>query len=103
MMNNEINLKKVEGVKDKYIDKNGNIHYMKENGLRHREDGPAFIGISGYKQWIMFGEFHREDGPAIINHLDNTERYYLEGKYYKNKSQWESEVIKLKLKRLREL
>jgi hypothetical protein len=31
----------------------------------HREDGPAFEGSNGSKEWRINGKLHREDGPAI--------------------------------------
>lgn len=35
-------------------------------GLRHREDGPAYISAQGDEQWYLNGIRHRADGPAII-------------------------------------
>jgi len=35
------------------------------NGIRHREDGPAFEGANGIKEWCLNGGLHREDGPAV--------------------------------------
>lgn len=72
-------------------------HLGVENGTLHREDGPAFIGEDGYKQWIVNGKInrtidskgvkrwydenahlHREDGPAI-EFPDGRVEYWLEG------------------------
>ena len=33
--------------------------------ILHREDGPAFEGSNGSKEWRINGKLHREDGPAI--------------------------------------
>ena len=44
----------------------GNKYYYK-NGLRHREDGPAFEHYCGYKEWYLNGKFQRwetADGEA---------------------------------------
>ena len=39
-----------------------------KNGLRHREDGPAYRDFKrGASSWWLNGLRHREDGPAIIN------------------------------------
>lgn len=37
-----------------------------QNGLYHREDGPAIECFNGTKYWIINGKSHREDGPAIV-------------------------------------
>lgn len=35
-----------------------------QNGIRHREDGPAIVGDAA-ESWFKNGKRHREDGPAI--------------------------------------
>jgi hypothetical protein len=40
-------------------------HFYYNNGLLHREDGPAMIFASGTKYWLQNGKLHREDGPAV--------------------------------------
>jgi len=37
----------------------------KEMTILHREDGPAFEGSNGSKEWRINGKLHREDGPAV--------------------------------------
>ena len=37
-----------------------------QNGLRHREDGPAIKYITGSEEWYLNGKRHRTDGPAIM-------------------------------------
>ncbi|MFA7275886.1 MAG: hypothetical protein WC043_03685 [Pseudobdellovibrionaceae bacterium] len=37
-----------------------------EEGLLHREDGPAAILTNGTQKWYRHGKLHREDGPAKI-------------------------------------
>ena len=83
------------------VDKDGTIHYKNKNGRLHREDGPAYEETSGYKSWLIKGKWHREDGPARI-FTDGYEMYYLNDKKY-SKAQWENEVAKLKLKRIKDL
>jgi hypothetical protein len=41
-------------------------YLIKGTNLRHREDGPAVIAMSGTKEWWVNGKRHREDGPAAI-------------------------------------
>ena len=53
----------------------------------------VFINKKGY--------YHREDGPAMIFE-DNDCWYYLNGLKY-SKEDWELEVIKIKLERLKYL
>ena len=53
------------------------------HGLKHREDGPAYESDRGryrYEEWWQYGELHREDGPAIIDELNGTKYWYLNGK-----------------------
>jgi hypothetical protein len=53
--------------------------YDDEQGLLHREDGPAFEGSDGLKSWYFHGKLHREDGPAI-ERSDGTKEWFLNGK-----------------------
>ena len=53
----------------------------KLDGEEHREDGPAYIDISGYQSWWLKGKRHREDGPAIIFASGNIEWYLNDIKY----------------------
>ena len=85
----------------KSIDNNSTIRYINENGLLHREDGPAYEETSGYRVWYINGERHREDGPARI-WSDGEEWHYLNGKEY-SKEDWEEEIVKIKLKRIKDL
>ena len=57
------------------------IAFRNDFGHNHREDGPAFIGSSGYKAWFINGKRHREDGPAIIG-SNGHKAWYINGKYY---------------------
>jgi hypothetical protein len=49
------------------IRSNGSKYYYKDKSMitLHREDGPAFEGMDGSKEWRINGKLHREDGPAI--------------------------------------
>ena len=53
----------------------------RQNGLLHREDGPACEFTNGDKFWYRNGKHHREDGPAI-ECVNGTKRWYLEGIEY---------------------
>jgi hypothetical protein len=85
----------------KEVDKDGTIRYMNINGDLHREDGPAYEHPNGAKAWWKDGRVHREDGPARI-WPDGDLWYYLKGKSY-TKEEWEVQVVKLKLKRIKDL
>lgn len=52
------------------------FHY--QNGILHREDGPAAEHPCGIGYWLN-GKLHREDGPAFI-YPDGDEEYYLYNK-----------------------
>ena len=56
------------------------------NGVRHREDGPAYEDAGGNKYWYKNNKLHREDGPAVINAEETVkwsnngaEEWYLNG------------------------
>ena len=52
----------------------------------HRTDGPAFIGVNGFRAWFLNGIRHRTDGPAVIWANGNQE-WYLNGRQY-TESEW---------------
>ena len=83
------------------VDEWGNIHYTNENGEHHRLDGPAFESPNGYKSWLINGKFHREDGPSRI-FTNGSTRYHLNGIEY-TKEDWELEITKIKLERIKNL
>ena len=49
------------------INSSGSKFYYKYKAMNilHREDGPAFEGYDGIKEWRIDGKLHREDGAAI--------------------------------------
>lgn len=55
----------------------GGTQEWMQNGLLHREDGPALITTQS-KQWFKEGKRHREDGPAI-EYANGDKRWYLDG------------------------
>jgi hypothetical protein len=76
---------------------NGTKEWRLPNGLLHREDGPAFELIDGYKAWYIDGEKHREDGPAI-EYSDCGEMWYLNDiNYTEQEYKYKIRSIKLKL------
>jgi hypothetical protein len=57
---------------------NGNLYYQAWclNGMRHNEEGPAWIdyyenGNVMRKQWCLNGKLHNEEGPAHIKYYKN--------------------------------
>ena len=60
------------------VDSYGTIQYKNEKGLLHREDGPA------------------------VEFLDGDNWYYLNGINY-SKNEWEKEILKLKIIRIKDL
>ena len=72
------------------IDKNGDKR-CKLNGVYHREDGPAVIGVSGFKEWYIHGKRHRLDGPAV-EFADGRKFWCVNGKEITTKiAQWAKE------------
>ena len=106
------------------VDEWGTIYYRNEKGDFHREDGPAYEETSGYRVWYINGKWHREDGPAyekpsgtkewFINGKRHREdgpaveyssghiEYFLNDNYY-TKEEWEKEILKRKLERIKDL
>ena len=100
------------------------IEYYNDDGELHRLDGPAVIYDYGTKYWFkngklhrlgnlpaieydngdkeyyVNGNLHREDGYAI-DHIDGTKEYSLNGKFFIDKQEYEKELIKIKLERLK--
>ena len=63
------------------INSNGSKYYYKDKEMQilHREDGPAFEGSNGSKEWRINGKTHREDGPAIEWREGSVASWYLNG------------------------
>lgn len=80
-------------------DENSNIcyeYYLDEEGLLHREDGPAWIeydpaGDLYLEMYLINGDCHREDGPAVIYYYEegNNYNYFLNGIKYEEP--WQTE------------
>ena len=60
----------------------GSTEYKNEQGLFHREDGPAIEYTDGAKEWRQYGKLHRLDGPAIDYDIKNR-MCYIYGVYIK--------------------
>lgn len=67
----------------------------------HKLDGPAVEYNNGTKKWFIHGKLHREDGPAIIWNSGNV-LYFLNGEEISEKD-YQNEVVRLKMERLKEL
>ena len=90
----------------KTVDEEGIIRFKNEKGEFHRTDGPAIEYNNGFKAWFINGLRHRIDGPAIVYNKNSLFygdiEYYLNGKKY-SEEEYEQEVLKLKLMRLKDL
>lgn len=62
------------------IDDYGNTHWY-ANGVRHREDGPSYVGANGTEIWRIHGEIHRIDGPAVT-YINKKQSWYVNGNEY---------------------
>ena len=65
-----------------HIDEDGDKLYYadREMEILHREDGPAYEGANGSKEWYLNNKLHREDGPAIEN-ANGSKEWCLNGEY----------------------
>jgi hypothetical protein len=61
-----------------------------QNGLLHREDGPAYVDSSGYEVWYRQGVKHREDGPAV-SWRNGDRQYWVNGKFIRRENIYEPE------------
>jgi len=67
-----------------HITELGNKFYYKDKSMitLHREDGPAFEGWDGSKEWRINGKLHREDGPAV-EWSNGDKEWFLNGKLHR--------------------
>jgi hypothetical protein len=85
------------------VDKDEIIRYINENGLLHREDGPAYLNpLTGTKAWVINGKCHREDGPAIENVTNGTKIWYLQDKKL-TEEEFNDLLLRKRLQRIIEL
>jgi len=61
--------------------KNGH-KYWYQKGLLHRDNGPAIEDTDGSKSWYQKGLLHREDGPAKI-YADGSKLWYEKGRLHR--------------------
>ena len=66
--------------------------------MKHREDGPAVLWISGGKEWYINGKRHREDGSAV-EWADGTKLYYIDGKKL-TKQEFKNYILKKNLEEI---
>ena len=85
----------------KGADKDGIVRHRNENGLFHREDGPAIEYEYGTKSWWINDERHREDGPAVI-WSDGHVEYWMRDVEY-TADDYLLKVSLLKLERIKDL
>jgi hypothetical protein len=62
------------------INEYGDKFYHKDKAMTifHREDGAAYEGRNGSKEWWLNGVRHREDGPAV-EWISGRNFWYLNG------------------------
>jgi hypothetical protein len=60
-----------------YISRLYNIQAWFKNGIRHRDDGPAYIHNANMV-WFSEGELHNFNGPAVLE-LGGPEQYWIHG------------------------
>jgi hypothetical protein len=63
------------------INDKGTTIWYNEDGVYHRNDGPAIKDADGAKFWYQNGKCHRIDGPAAI-YTDGRKKWYIEGLKY---------------------
>ena len=53
-----------------------------QNGMLHKEDGPAIIFFFGQQEWWINGKKHRDGLPAVIK-PDGSQYWYKNGKKHR--------------------
>lgn len=77
----------------------GSMYWYKD-GLRHRANGPAVVLSNGTKMWFVCDNKHRIGGPAVEYYYKGVE-WWLFGKRYATKSEYNKAVYKIQLSDLR--
>ena len=72
---------------EKVVEYDDISYYIKGTKTLHREDGPAFISMSGTREWWINGKIHRDDGPAK-EYRTGKKEWYLNGQYFDSKESW---------------
>jgi len=80
------------------INQDNNIYWF-QNGLWHREDGPALEFADGNKVWYKNGVRHREDGPAV-ECSDGYRVWWVNGIRYATEQEWLVAMRKIKLEKV---
>ena len=87
--------------------KSGSILYLDDEGKWHREDGPAYYHKDIYEEWCINGQTHREDGPARIwgpkSYTSNRNPEYWLNDIKYSKDEWDYELLKKKLGRIKDI
>jgi hypothetical protein len=67
-----------------------------DDGLLHRDNGPAIQMKNGKQEWFKHGKRHRLDGPAIIykNYDNDNNKWWIEDQEY-SKDQWKESIKEL--------
>jgi hypothetical protein len=56
--------------------------WLNEQGLYHRDDGPAIEWSDGSREWYVNGKNHRLDGPAV-EWSDGGREWWVDGKCHR--------------------
>lgn len=59
-----------------------NSYFWYQNGMLHRDDGPAVECFGGGRHWYRDGKKHRIGGPAV-ELSDGTKEWWLDGKHHR--------------------
>ena len=71
---------KIPGTRETFIGGKCFVYEI-QDGITHRDDGPAIIWEDGEMHWYHHGKIHRIDGPAIIRRYDRNE-WWWDGRQY---------------------
>lgn len=80
-----------------YFSRIYNLEQWYKDGLRHREDGPAYIHNKN-KVWFYEDKLHRLDGPAVTE-LGGPKQYWIHGQRLPPK-EYKKEIARRKRKGL---
>ena len=66
-------------------DRNGWVHWLDDEGRRHRLDDPAEVWSDGTQFWWRHGRYHFAHGPGILYAYDGTIVWYEDGRFLRER------------------
>lgn len=66
------------------MDRAGNQSWHFSNFKQHRDNGPAYLGVDGTKEWWKFGKRHRDNGEPAVEGGNGTREWWVEDQRHRD-------------------